>query len=409
MTLLLLCSPWLALGLFVLVRVRVPPGLPEVEKAFPESEALPSVSVVIPARDEENTIGPCVASLAASRYPDFEIVVVDDGSEDGTAEMVRSLEPGNARGIRLVSGKPLPAGWFGKPWACWQGAREATGDLLLFTDADTEHGPRLLARSVEEIRAGGADAVTVVGRQVMGSFWERLLQPWFFALLAIRYPRTGEPKEPGRWRDAIANGQYILFSRTAYDQVGGHEAVKGEVVEDMRLAQILVRGGRRLVVRSARELETRMYRSLGELVDGWSKNLGTAVLQTTPRWFHPVAHLFYFTVGLVLWLLPPAVLGWALLTGASGLPLHWSGIVTGFGVVFWAGISAFMGAGALHGLVYPLGALLLAHIYVRSWTRGSRIEWKGRAYRVPEAVRRGTMEGGEEGAACSRPDTSREA
>ena len=158
----------------------------------------------------DQNIGRLLASLARTEYPDFEVLVVDDESEDRTAAMVEEADTGRARAIRLIRGKPLPEGWFGKPWACYQGAREARGDLLLFTDADTVHSPDLLARAVAALTLGEAHVFSLVGRQVMGSFWERLLQPQFFILLAFRFPRTGTPRRPARWRHAIANGQYLL-------------------------------------------------------------------------------------------------------------------------------------------------------------------------------------------------------
>lgn len=142
LTPLLLALPWVAFAALAVARLR---GLPD---ALPEDVTLPAdpppVSVVVPARNEAANIVCCLESLAASRYPTFEIIVVDDRSEDGTRELTRSVTPGGARRIAVLDGEPLPEGWLGKPWACWQGARVATGEVLLFTDADTLHGPDLL-------------------------------------------------------------------------------------------------------------------------------------------------------------------------------------------------------------------------------------------------------------------------
>ena len=390
MDLFLLCLPWIGLGLFIALFVRVPPRLPPPGPW--EEGGAPTVSVLVPARDEEENIGPLLASLAATEYPDFEILVVDDQSEDRTPELVLEAEPGNSGGIRLIRGAPLPEGWFGKPWACIQGAREARGDLLLFTDADTLHAPELLGQAVAELAADAADALTVIGRQVMGSFWERLLQPQFFLFLAVRFPRTGTPRPPNRWRDAIANGQYLLIRRDVYESMGGHGAVMGEVVEDMRLAQLLVRAGRRLVVKEGRGLRTRMYRSLGGLVEGWSKNVATGALQTTGGWLLPLILPGSLLLGALLWVLPPVVLAWALVSGSGGLPLHFGALTTGFSVVVWGGATLFMGGNPLYGFLYPLGSLVAGYIFILSWVRGGRIRWRGRSYSMSRDARRGVVE-----------------
>jgi chlorobactene glucosyltransferase len=390
MDLLLLCLPWTAVALFLVLLVRIPQGLPR--NAPDGTDRAPLVSVIVPARNEEENIRSLLTSLSAMDYPCFEILVVDDESEDRTGELVQSSRAGNATSLRLIRGAPLPKGWFGKPWACFQGAQVAKGELLLFTDADTAHEPDLLRRAVAGLLGEGADALTLIGRQVMGSFWERILQPQFFILLAFRFPRTGTYRKPHQWRHAIANGQYLLFRRETYEAIGGHAAVRGEVVEDMRMAQLLVRDGRHLLVRDGRGLQTRMYRSLGGLVEGWSKNIATGALQATPGWLVPFILPFSALGGTLLWLLPPAVLGWALVSGTGGTPLHFGLLATGFGVLFWGLASALMGGSPLYGLLYPLGSILAGYIFLLSWIRGGRIRWRGRRYRMSREARRGSTE-----------------
>lgn len=386
MELLLLSLPWIVMSVYLVLVVRHPVGLPDAGGREPAPGVL--VSVIVPARNEEANILRCVASLCASEHPSFEVIVVDDRSEDRTAEIVEGLDPGNASRVRLIRGAPLPEGWFGKPWACFQGAREARGNILLFTDADTIHSPDLLARAVRGSKNDHADLYTLIGGQVMGSFWEQLLQPQFFLLLAARYPGVGTPRKRRHWRHAIANGQYLLFSREAYEGSGGHEVVAGEVVEDLRLAQNLVRGGWKVVIRGAEGLRTRMYSSLGGLVEGWSKNVATAALQTTPRWLLPVVMPASMAVGVTLWLLPPTVLVWALLAGVVGTPLAWAGITTSLCVGVWVRASALMKGNPLFGFIYPLGSILALYIFLKSWWRGSSIEWKGRKYRMSTDARR---------------------
>ena len=183
---LLLALPWVGVLAFILFVARLPRELPPPGRS---GAAKPLVSVIVPARNEAANIETCLRSLAASTYPAFEVIVVDDRSEDGTAQIVRSLGAGNALRLRLVEGAELPAGWLGKPWACRQGAAAAEGGLLLFTDADTRHGPDLLARAVAGLHEEEADLMTLVGKQLMESFWERLVQPQIFMLMVFRFPR----------------------------------------------------------------------------------------------------------------------------------------------------------------------------------------------------------------------------
>jgi chlorobactene glucosyltransferase len=382
MPLVLLWSlPWIALVAYVLFRVREPPPLPSAA-AIGRHARRPSVTVVVPARNEAHNLGACLDSLAGSDYPDFEIVVVDDRSEDGTRAVARAAVPGHARRLHVVDGAALPDGWFGKQWACWQGVREARGELLLFTDADTVHGPRLLDRAVAGLREHEADALTVIGRQIMMSFWERLVQPQIFTMLAMRYPDMGvEPLPQRKWRSAISNGQYLLFRRASYERLGGHEAVRYEAAEDLRLAQRLVRSGGRLVMRSAYEdLGTRMYRGLREIVAGWSKNMMPAGLQTLPPVLRPAAPLGMFLSGVALLLVPPAA--WIVaLAGIGGPVLYaWAMTVTLLLVVFWTLIGLKFEAPAWVGSLYPLGAVVGLFILLKSWLGRGRVHWKGRSY-----------------------------
>lgn len=394
---LLFLLPWVGFAVLIAMRLR------ELPDPLPGDATLggdaPLISVVVPARNEAANIIPCVESLVRSRYPAFEVVVVDDRSEDGTAELVRGVGVGNARRVEVVEGKPLPEGWLGKPWACWQGARVAEGDVLLFTDADTVHAPDLLARVVADLDRTGADAETVAGRQIVVSFWERVVMPQVFGLLLLRFAhRMREPLRPEQWRDAIANGQYLMFRRVTYEAVGGHEAVRGEVVEDLRMAQILVRGSHRLVVREAEDaLATRMYRSLGEILEGWTKNIETGIRQTVPRGLRAVAGPVGALFLLLYWVVPPLVLVAGMVAvslgtvGGAGVEagaslLLWAGLATGVGAVIWGGGAWWMGISPLWGLFYPLGAAMTAFIVLRSWARGSRVVWKGRTYSVdPDA------------------------
>ena len=380
----LLALPWALALLVYLATARVPPRLPSPAEA---REALPTppplVSVVIPARNEAHNIARVVGSVTASSYPRFEVIVVDDQSTDGTGDVARALGPGRAERLDVVMGAALPEGWLGKPWSCMQGATHARGDLLLFTDADTVHDPDLLTRTVAALELGRGDALTVLGRQLMETFWERVIQPTIFFMILARYHFARTPLRPSRWRDAIANGQYVLFRRAVYDGMGGHSAVKDEVVEDLRLAQILVKSGKQLIVCAAEEaLATRMYRGLAELVRGWSKNLALGALQTFPPRLRPVLIPGSIALQIGFWIAPVVALALASAGFGPAALLPWSAAVVAVCALFWCVFLARMGAPFHYGLLYPLGIAVTTAILLRSWVRGTRVEWKGREYRV---------------------------
>ena len=384
---LLLTLPWLALLAFLLFVLKLPRELPGPDVLI--GTPTPRVSIIVPARNESVNIETCVASLSRSTYPDFEIIVVDDRSEDDTGARARSIPAGNADRILVLDGAELPEGWLGKPWACAQGAEAAQGDVLLFTDADTTHGVDLLSRSVAGVVEEEADLLTVLGRQLMGSFWERLVQPQVFFTMLFRFPDFEKTARNDNWRDAIANGQFIMMPRSSYERIGGHEAVFDEVVEDLALAQVVKRQGGALRIRSAHDdLATRMYRSLGELVAGWSKNIFTGGLQSVPRGIRPFMAPIAFLGGVGLWLLPPLVL-LAAVAGLLGADmLLWASVVYGISVVTFGRFTRMMGASAAYGLLYPLGAAVGTFIFVKSWSGGRTVEWKGRRYELKDVADR---------------------
>jgi chlorobactene glucosyltransferase len=322
-----------------------------------------------------------VRSVLATRYPRLELIVVDDRSTDDTAARVARFTAADAR-VRLLPGAPLPEGWYGKPWACVQGARAAKGDLLLFTDADTIHAPELLGRAVAALEREAADLVTVAPHQRCVTLWERLIMPQVWLLLGLRY-HPGRVSRARRERDAIANGQFILTTREAYESVGTHEVVRHEVAEDLALAQAYLRKGRRIHFAFARRyMETRMYRSLPQLIEGWSKNMYLGGRRSFPH--EPVRRALVpvlLVSAFLFWLIPPAVV----LAGAAGLAigglLPAAAAAMGLSALFWVLVSIAMEIPGVYGLGYPAGAAMALYIALRSiWRGGRRVEWRGRVY-----------------------------
>lgn len=260
---------FLALGLFTVVFNTL-----TVRRLddYPPAPRWPRVSILVPARNEAESIEPCVRSLLAQEYPDFEVIVLDDHSTDETGVILARLAERFSR-LRVLTGKPLPPGWFGKHWACHQLAQAASGELLLFTDADTRHEPFMLRDSVSALMAENADLVTAFPHEEVVTWGERLVVPFIgfgiFTFLPIRLIQRL------RWTTlAVTIGQFMLFRRAAYEAVGGYEAVRGEVLDDVRLGQRIIRAGFEWrLMDGTRQVSCRMYRGFWDAVDGFCKNL----------------------------------------------------------------------------------------------------------------------------------------
>jgi chlorobactene glucosyltransferase len=356
--------------------------LPRLSRRTPNLSDAPAasgrlVSIIIPARNEAAAITTVVRSVLGTSYTPFELLVVDDRSSDRTAAIVESLPPDPR--LRLVRGEDPPEGWYGKPWACFQGYRHARGELLLFTDADTRHQPALLGRAVGALEQENAALVTVMPTQRCETFWERLVMPQIWFLLSLRYhPRT--VNRARRASDVIANGQFILTTRTAYEVAGTHAAVRHEVAEDLALAQTYLAKGLKLHFAFAERLmETRMYQGLGHLIEGWSKNIYLGGRRSFPdeplrRALVPVM----LVLAMLFWLAPPAAL---IAAGVDPALAPAALIAGGLSALFWMLICHGMKIPVLYGLGYPLGVLMALYIILKStWRGGRRVEWKGRVY-----------------------------
>ena len=237
--------------------------------------AQPTISVIVPARDEEASLGACLESLVAQTGVSFEIIVVDDGSTDRTREIAQSFSE-----VRVVDAGPLPQGWTGKNNAMSAGAKQARGEWLLFTDADTLHSLTSLARGLTEAELCQAQLLSYSPEQEVRGFWEKAVMPVIFAGLAATYP-SAKVNDPAS-SVAAANGQYLLISREAYDAVGGNAKIASDLLEDVAMARLVKFSGRKIFFRYGGDvLRTRMYRNFHQLCEGWTKNL--ALLFPSPR------------------------------------------------------------------------------------------------------------------------------
>lgn len=323
----------------------------------------PAVSVIVPARNEEACLDDCLQSLVAQTGVLFEIIVVDDHSTDRTREIATSFP-----GVRVVGAGPLPEGWTGKNNAVTTGAREARGEWLLFTDADTVHLPGSLAAALKEAEDNGAELLSYSPEQIAVTFWEMATLPVIFAELARQYSpsKVSDPASP----IAAANGQYILIRREAYDAVGGHAAVAGDILEDVALARAVKRSGRKIRFRYAADrVRTRMYRNYRQLRDGWTKNL--VLLFPSPGGL--AAKTF------ALWGLFWAAL---LLVNRSSVNHWWNGIDFGIFVCLVLRLQAGNFSNGRKFLGALFGMPMFTYLLLRSKRAHAKgnVTWKGRTY-----------------------------
>ncbi|HUI88314.1 MAG TPA: glycosyltransferase family 2 protein [Anaerolineales bacterium] len=353
-----------------------------VEPVDPPSNA-PMISVCIPARNEERHIQACVEAVLKQTYPNFEVIVLDDRSTDSTSEILRSIR--NDR-LEIISGADLPSGWAGKPHALYQASNRARGDWLCFIDADTFLAPEALASVYVKAFETKADLFTVMTFQITETFWERVVLPLVMTALSVGFsPR--KVNDPRR-RDAIANGQFILIRRSVYDAIGGHEAVKDQIVEDKAISEKVKWSGFRLIVADGRKVaRTRMYTSFATLWEGWTKNIylglreqvGLMMLGAFGAFVSVVAALvlpLWPLLGLV-WLLHNG--GWMAITIIIEALILWSAVIYVRAVV----------AHNLHiprwyALTTPLGAAIFAALmFTSTWKviSGQGVTWRGRKYK----------------------------
>jgi len=333
-----------------------------------------TVSVVVPARDEAGRVGECVAALRGQDAAVVEVVVVDDGSTDGTADEA-------ARAGARVEAAPAPeAGVAGKAAACAHGAAAArAGRWLAFVDADVVLAPGAMSRLLGACLASGAAAASPLARQVTGTWWEELLLPELGLAVAERLDldAVADPARPA----AFLSGQCLLVRRDAYEAVGGFAAVAGSLVEDVALAVRLKAAGHRLEVRLAPDLAAvRMYGRFGDLWEGLAKNLAEV-------WGPSPGSLARQAARALAGLAP-----WLALAARPGAPARRVAVAGGLlQLTVRAGGRLVAGADPRFAVAYPAADLVLLAVYADSVRRrrtGAPLTWKGRTYRPPPAGRR---------------------
>ncbi len=354
----------------------------------PEPEALLELTVIVPARNEEDCLGACLESLVAQSDEvfalgrDWELMVVDDHSTDRTGAIAGEIARRFA-GVTVLKAAKLERGWTGKVNAIWTAARRARGRWLLFTDADTIHEPGNLRRAIHEATKHKVGMLSYSPRQIVKGWAQRSLMPLVFCELALSYP-PAKVSDPAQ-RVAAANGQFLLVEREAYRRLGGHPSVAESVLEDVDLAFVAKRRKVGLRFRYGDDaVSTRMYRSTKAMIEGWTKNL---------------ALLFGNTLALAVWraldifLLAglPVLAVWLWNAKFAAHSLQWLGAGWVLALLWVRNLFRFYGRVAKSNFPFldcalaPLGLPLFVGLLYASWFQHTilkRVSWKGREYGV---------------------------
>lgn len=369
-------------GMFFIWWLHRPPLIIKVSPTHPPEDIhFPPISIIIPARNEEEKIRRCLEGVFDQTYPNYEVIVVDDRSEDRTPAILEEIKTEHPC-LQILHGQELPAGWVGKPFALHQGVEQARGEWLCFLDADTFPESELLISAFLKVEKLNADCLTLFTKQIMGGFWEKVIMPIVFTAMMFGFPphKVNDPDHPL----AIANGQFILIRRDVYQAVGGHFRVRDRIDEDKALAEEVKRQGFRLFLTDGQALaRTRMYSSLTEIWEGWTKNMFLGMQDR---------------LGLL------AFGGIIALLGALGIPFWWGVVLANLSrsgwlpsvimLLEWVIFSLFLGVkraqaarafdiNPWYGLSLPLGSGVFAGMMMVSVFRvlsGQGVTWKDRRY-----------------------------
>ena len=374
------------LGLFSGDEPRPAPATQALRGAEGKAPARFELSVIIPARNEEQNLSACLDSLIAQNESifalgtDWEIVVIDDDSADRTRAIAQQHAAGHP-GVHVLAAPPLELrgdqrAFTGKTNACWAGAQEAQGRWLLFTDADTLHEPGDLRRALHEATRNEVALLSYSPRQILHGFAQHTLMPLIFSELASVYPpaRVNDPLD----RTAAANGQFLMAERDAYFAVGGHRSVGRSVLEDVDLASRFKRAKQGIRLRYAPEaLSTRMYRGFGDMVEGWTKNLALLFPHALQLVFWRALDVLLLLLPVLLWVFP----FWESWKRIALLALWLRTLVRFYQRVARAHFPLVDTA------IAPLGLPLFIYLLMASWIRHRilhTVSWKGRQYRTSE-------------------------
>ncbi len=359
---------------------------PYLDRFTPKPNQKPKVSVILPARNEEDFIAKCLSSLLDQDYENYEIIAIDDRSEDKTGQIISSFAEKNSKIIH-VTAEPKPEKWTGKNWACFEGFKKSTGDLLLFTDADTKHSKKMISLSVSHFTSEDLDALTAIPKMLCLDFWTRITLPMLSTFLHTRFSalRVNDPSK----KTGYFFGSFFIIRRNTYESVGTHEGVKGELVEDGALGKKVKESGYRMkMVRAEHLLEAVWARDLSTLWHALKRLIIPLYLQNKK-----IAIGIFFAV-LFLLFMPFPILAYAALfiNSSISFSLLFSISAITVGLLYIAAIietKKGLGLGLVYGLLGPIGSFMIVSgfaIGILQVKSNKALKWRGRAYSMTNQI-----------------------
>ncbi len=361
---LLLLIPVITQGIFFLIALSNYLAAPVIRPVDGTDTGRPPVSIMVPARNEEKNIGPCIEALLTQNYPLYEILIYDDSSSDQTRAIAAGFEKQHEK-LTLIEGTPLPEGWLGKNRACHELSRRAKGELLLFIDADVCLSPDALTSAVSMMKKYQTGLLSCFPRQRLTSPGEYLVVPvmnWFLLSLLSLPVVYLKPWKPF----VAANGQFMLFDRQTYDSVGGHAAVAAKVVEDMELARrVKAENIPMMTALGGDRVSCTMYEGFNDAVEGFTKNF-------YPGFDAPVTPFLLLIFFLAVLFTAPLFLP---LYKTFLWPLAIPVLMQRFVLARTTKDSVFLSL-----LLHPFQMLVMVYVALRSVVAAKRknITWKGR-------------------------------
>ena len=372
---------WIVLIKSMVDSFRLTPYLDKFEN---KSKTTPKVSIILPARNEEDFIRECLDSLINQDYPNYEIIVIDDSSNDSTGEIISEYAKKNSK-IIPVTAKPKPDGWMGKNWACMEGYQKATGELLLFTDADTKHSENVMSLAVAQLHSFNLDALSAIPKMVTFDFWTNITLPMISTFLHTRFSALNV-NNPSK-KTGYFFGSFFIMKKETYEKVGMHEGVKHEIVEDGALGKKVKESGHKMrMVRGDHLIDAVWARDKGTLWNALKRLMVPLYLQNGK-----IAIGIFFAV-LFLLFIPFPILATSIMFPSENISakiLFVTSLISSILIYTGATIEVKMGLRLriIYALFAPLGSLTVVLGFLSGLIQAkgtSAVSWRGRSYSMKD-------------------------